>query len=317
MESKGEPVHCPNCLADLPEDAGYCPHCGQKKLHSHDQSVWHLVVESVGDFFHLDSKFFATVVPLAFRPGFLTSEFLAGRRAKYFQPIKLFLFISFLYFLTSGLIHHKSQEFEFEKTGLHGKTADSLTNNKRGTYQVHLNKAYEKIAKIPDDSLRRMIRKYGLNVFIYLYYPHESAYGQYVIKQVVKNRLTGSSSLDENMGKTLPKLVFILIPFLAFLLKLVYYKKRILYFDHVIFSMHFLSFYFFLFWIKEMLSSHLAWVNLLFFILLLVYLFIALERVYQQGKWLTLGKFCLLLSGTLIILGIFFILAALISFVMI
>jgi hypothetical protein len=318
MMSSEETGRCPNCQGSLPADAGYCSHCGQKRLHSHDQSVWHLVVESIGDFFHFDSKFFATLWPLAFRPGFLTSEYLAGRRQRYFQPFKLFLFISFLFFLTSGLLNHKQEENDFEKTRVPDRAADSLRKIRNaGTYKLHLDKAYARIAKIPDDSLRKMVREYGLNVVISLYYPGEPAYRQYIIKQVVKNRLKGSYSLDENMSKTLPKLVFILIPFVAFLLKMIYGKKKILYFDHVIFSLHFLSFFFLLFWLKEIIGSHLGWFNMVFTLLLIIYLFIAMHRVYQQTRWATLAKFCLLVSGTLVILGIFFILAALISFIMI
>jgi hypothetical protein len=69
--------------------------------------VWHMVVEAVGDFFHLDSKFFTTIRPLLFRPGMLTTEFLSGRQVRYFHPFKLFLFLSFLYFLTSGILDHR------------------------------------------------------------------------------------------------------------------------------------------------------------------------------------------------------------------
>jgi hypothetical protein len=318
-QSTEESSLCLNCHSSLPGDANYCLHCGQKTLHPHDRSVRHLVFESVGDFFHLDSKFFATLWPLAFRPGFLTAEYLEGRRQRYFQPFKLFLFISFLFFLTAGLLNHQSHENEFDATGM--KTREDTTKTKSKTeaetYKLHMDKAYVKILKVSDDSLRKMITKYGLNVVVYLYFPNESGVRHYIVKQVVKNRLKETGGLAENMSKTLPKLVFILIPFFALLLSLIYRKRKIAYFDHIIFSLHFLSFYFLLFWLKEIVSPYLGRFNVIFSLLLIIYLFMALQRVYRQTLWATLAKFCLLVSGTLIILGIFFTIAAVISFVMI
>ena len=317
MQTTEVDSRCPNCQTTFPEDANYCKQCGQKRLRLHDQSVKHLVVESVGDFFHFDAKFLATLWPLIFRPGFLTTEFLEGKRAKYFEPFKLFLFLSFLFFLTSGILNHRQQVNDFEPSQKEkiADTANMVRND--GTYKLHLDKAYNVIFKIPDDSLRKMVKKYGLNVVIYRYYPLETGYSRFMIKQVVKNRLKGSYSLDENMSKTLPKLVFILIPFFALLLKLIYSKNKILYFDHVIFSLHFLSFYFLLFWLKEIVSSHLGLFNLVFSLLLIVYLFLGLHRVYRQTFWKTIAAFSLLAFGTLIILGVFFMVAASISFMLI
>jgi hypothetical protein len=383
MDNSKECDSCPNCQNILASDDTFCSKCGQKRIHPKDYSVWHLIVESVGDFFHFDSKFFATLWPLFFRPGFLTNEYLQGKRARYFQPFKLFLFISFLFFLTSGIMNHKESILDqpevsggkvkgdstgFNKesdsleltlddkydttlaipddslrkvlkkyglnryvnlkipndsiahpgiTGLKDKTNNTWSNNQPGALKLSLNEAYDKALAIPDDSLRKMVKKYGLSRYVNIKFPGASWFSRFMIKQVVKNRLQGSGTFNDNMQKTTPKLIFILIPFIAFLLKLLYIRKRIPYFNHIIFSVHFLSFVFLLLWIRLFGSQITDKFSVVVYLLLLIYLFIALLKVYRQKKWKTFGKFLLLFFGSLFMLALFFIITASISFLLI
>jgi hypothetical protein len=307
---------CPNCQTVLPGESKFCPACGQKRIHQKDHSVWHLMVESVEDFFHFDSKFFSTLWPLLFRPGFLTNEFLKGKRVRYFQPFKLFLFISFLFFLFTGLMHNKSVS-DNGVIKVNNK-ADTIINVKdTGSYKLRLDAAYDKIFALPDDSLRKMVKKYGLNRFVNVTYPEASWYSRILIKQVLKNRLQGSETFGENMQKTIPRLIFILIPFFALLLKLLYVRKNIPYFDHVIFSVHFLSFFFLLLLLTRLGSFISDSFDLVVYFLLLVYLYVALFKVYHQKKWKTFAKFLLLFFGSFFMLIVFFIIAVSISLVLI
>jgi len=76
-----------------------CPLCGQKRLEREDMSFRHLIGESFLDYFHFDSKFFRTIVPLVLKPGKLSLEFMKGKRKSYVEPFRLFLVISIIYFL--------------------------------------------------------------------------------------------------------------------------------------------------------------------------------------------------------------------------
>ncbi|MEO8150148.1 MAG: DUF3667 domain-containing protein [Bacteroidia bacterium] len=87
---------CPNCNTLLQGE--YCYKCGQKKIHQ-PETVGHIVRHFLDDITHFDSKFFKSLVPLLFKPGFLTKEYIAGRRASYLHPIRSYLFLSFIYFL--------------------------------------------------------------------------------------------------------------------------------------------------------------------------------------------------------------------------
>jgi hypothetical protein len=308
---------CDNCLSELSPGARYCDHCGQKRIDLKDHSVWHLIVDSVGDFFHLDSKFVATIRPLLFRPGFLTNEYLAGRRVRYFAPFKLFLFISFLYFLTSGLLHPGSPTNDYEQGPGSGQDTSAASAGKKSGYNLTLDNAYTVAIAMPDDSLRKIIKAEGLNHFVNRNYPDASWWTKGMIKQVIRNRLQGSVSFSGNMQKTIPKLIFILVPFFALLLKILYSGKKVLFYNHVIFSFHLLSFYFLASLILAFMDLISSWISMLFPFVLMVYLYFALRKVYREKILTTLWKFIVFLLGSGFVILIFIFLAVMISFIMI
>lgn len=85
----------------------------------------------------------------------------------------------------------------------------------------------------------------------------------------------------------LPRVLFILLPFFALLLKLAYLRARILYAAHAIFSLH-VHAYAFLLFLSIRLLGHVPYVRGLrgfLFLALPVYLVMALKRVYGQGWW--------------------------------
>ncbi|HEX3728159.1 MAG TPA: DUF3667 domain-containing protein [Opitutaceae bacterium] len=91
---------CQNCGAAL--QGPYCSQCGQHDVDYH-RSIKFLLEDALEGFLHFDGKFLATVRYLLTRPGFLTTEFLAGRRARYAPPLRFYLFASFLAFLAMSL----------------------------------------------------------------------------------------------------------------------------------------------------------------------------------------------------------------------
>jgi hypothetical protein len=91
------PGICQNCQAALV--GPYCGFCGQRAIRI-DVSLRELVREGVHEFLHLDSRIFLTLRLLLTRPGQLTADVLAGRRARYVSPIRLYLVCSILFFLT-------------------------------------------------------------------------------------------------------------------------------------------------------------------------------------------------------------------------
>jgi len=86
---------CNNC--NQPLQGVYCSNCGQKDIQSLKFS--HLFKEFVDHNLDIDSKLFVTLKYLIIKPWFLTIEYWKGKRARYTSPFKIYLIISFIYFL--------------------------------------------------------------------------------------------------------------------------------------------------------------------------------------------------------------------------
>jgi len=63
------------------------------------ETVWHLVTHFFNDITHFDGKFFETVKLLLRRPGFLSAQYVAGRRASFLNPIRMYVFTSAIFFI--------------------------------------------------------------------------------------------------------------------------------------------------------------------------------------------------------------------------
>jgi Protein of unknown function (DUF3667) len=88
---------CANCGGEVGER--FCTRCGQDRGHTPHVPLREFVSEVLGEALSVDSRMARTVVPFLFRPGFLTEEFLAGRRLRYSSPLRLYLLTTLLFFL--------------------------------------------------------------------------------------------------------------------------------------------------------------------------------------------------------------------------
>ena len=73
------PTRCENCGAEL--QGHWCAHCGQPAI-DYRRSFRHVIADLLDEFLNWDSKFFATIALLIFKPWRLTNEFLAGKRVR-------------------------------------------------------------------------------------------------------------------------------------------------------------------------------------------------------------------------------------------
>src|SRR5262249_46233444 len=88
-------THCENCGAEL--KAHWCAQCGQPAI-EYRRSFRYVVADLLNEFLNWDSKFFTTIALLILKPWRLTNEFLAGKRVRYVNPLRLYLLASILFF---------------------------------------------------------------------------------------------------------------------------------------------------------------------------------------------------------------------------
>ncbi|MGZ8844539.1 MAG: DUF3667 domain-containing protein [Pyrinomonadaceae bacterium] len=91
-------TNCLNCGAVL--TAKYCSACGQKKVDRRDLSIRRFFGHLINELTDLQSnKILRTFGALLFKPGLLTSEYLAGKKGFHIGPVRLYLTFSAIYFL--------------------------------------------------------------------------------------------------------------------------------------------------------------------------------------------------------------------------
>lgn len=313
-----------NCDAVVEDH--FCPKCGQENIEP-KQSLWHLLLHFFNDVTHFDGKLFVTMKDLVFRPGFLSAEYVKGRRVKYLDPVRMYLFISTIFAIVFISNHHGGNAYisPYEHPD-YARIVDSVrkaddakhssiiegfgfNSNKIGGYQVNLlrvpsewkipHEIYKQKQKALPDSLKdNWIENYLQGRGYKTYEAYNSDPYNFFPK------------FSENLFHSLSKIFFFSLPLFVLTLSILFVRRRKEYnvVSNAIFSLHCYSMAFIVFTL--FFACDLVFrlnddiVNRIFYYLvggLLIYLYVAMLRFYKQGWLKTLTKFLLLSATTFII----------------
>ena len=92
--------HCRNCNAPLL--GPHCYACGQP-VRGLVRPLGNLFGDLMDSVFNIDTRIVRTLGPLFAKPGFLTTEYFAGRQVRYVTPVRLFFFLCILAFFVARL----------------------------------------------------------------------------------------------------------------------------------------------------------------------------------------------------------------------
>jgi uncharacterized membrane protein len=258
-----ETGNCHNCGAAVTYH--YCALCGQEtKLHV--ASAGEFIHEFVGHYVALEGKLWTTVQKLLFRPGFLTAEYIAGRRARYVQPLRVYLTFSILFFFAikmAGVPVGKVEE-----DGVQAKPA--ITFEQRDPAQRELNPMLRQMPA----SLQGKLKAFNAR-------PADEQ----------------SKLLTAAFFAYVPYALFVMMPVFALYLKMLYAGSRRRYGEHLLFALHTNAFAFAMF-ILLFLASFLN-MGLLTFAMILwlvLYLPTAMRRVYGGSRLTTALRWGVLLG---------------------
>jgi len=277
---------CFNCNAPLTGD--YCSHCGQLATGA-DLRFIDLAGDALRDLIDWDSRFWRTLVPLLFRPGFLTAEFIAGRRARYVPPFRLYLIVSFLLFLTISLGNNSPLEVTVVRDGGTAVAQAPPEPVAAGEPEAHQLRNVDLTLRLSDEDspawLRQLDQRLNANAERFHREP-----------QVFLDKL-----LDD-----LPQLMFVMLPLFAGLLRLAY-RAPFHYLQHLVFALHYHSFADVVYLLALLLERALPVQMDLMAVLLVLYLPLALRRTYGSGWAGAIGRSALILLGYSLLLGVGFI----------
>ena len=100
---------CLNCNAAVKER--FCPNCGQENTESR-KSFYHIFSHFFKDFTHYDNAFWRTIYNLLFKPAALSKAYMSGKRLYYLNPIRLYIFISFIAFFIISVFPNETDNIK-------------------------------------------------------------------------------------------------------------------------------------------------------------------------------------------------------------
>ena len=100
---------CQNC--DNVVHERFCPKCGQENIETR-KSFRHIFSHFLKDFTYYDNKFWKTIFYLFFKPAALSKAYISGKRLRYLDPFRLYIFISFITFISLSLFADSSTKNE-------------------------------------------------------------------------------------------------------------------------------------------------------------------------------------------------------------
>jgi hypothetical protein len=77
---------CQNCGSGFTPGQNYCGSCGQRRSVAR-LSIGHLSHEFLHALTHVDRSLFSLLLPVLVRPGYVTRDYVQGKRKRYFGPL--------------------------------------------------------------------------------------------------------------------------------------------------------------------------------------------------------------------------------------
>lgn len=309
--------HCLNCQTEL--HGNYCHVCGQKATNT-KPTIKEFILEYLNIAFVWDTHFLKTIKQVVSRPGHVTKEYISGKFVSYTHPLKLNMFLLFV-FITLFVIFHK----DFGNS-IHTITRDEtnfpliqlqlLTGNEEyverlkaspfDTVQIYaplmLADEFPDIMK-PLDAIESTARDTMLLWTAAL--PHiliEDEVliikngGYYAFNSNDKTGVLGTQFLENIWGQMIktfttyfPVFILLTVPFLAFLLNITQRKGVHSKLKHFVFSLHytaFLELLIILLYIISLIAS--PPIEIMQWVMILgagAYLTMAIRKVYETKTW--------------------------------
>ncbi|HEU5167221.1 MAG TPA: DUF3667 domain-containing protein [Chitinophagaceae bacterium] len=316
---------CLNCGATVL--GRYCQVCGQENTEP-KETFWHMFTHFFYDITHFDGSFFVTLKDLLFKPGFLSKEYMLGRRKKYLHPVRMYVFTSAVFFLVFFSMFHVSENDV--STNQRAKLAEGFSSIKEEAFKKARTKedsasilkglellGYNKVNEIktPDSVIKTKNKKGGFSFNMGSDVSNYKTLREYdsVQSTLPKNKRDAgltkiftrrSVGLNEKYKgdqqkiavelinkfiHSIPYLLFVSLPLYALFLKLLYIRHR-------------KQYYF---------ADHGVFlIHLYVFTFLFLLFYFGLDKLAEQTHWKGIG----VVQAILILTGLFYTLKALRNF---
>lgn len=331
-------THCENCGAPL--TGHYCGQCGQAAV-DYRRSFRYVIADVLDSFLNWDSKFFTTIALLILKPWRLTNEFLAGKRVRYVNPLRLYLLASILFFFAvnygaKGLRVDASKLGQKDRADLAAELKDEdlppaareklqelLREPETQASPTNASPSPPVTASPPAQSNDEQKQKYGKigdRPFVLFDQGKSTTPFERWIEARAKEKMgekgTKMGLFIATLFSNLPYMMLCCIPLFALVLKVLYIRRRIFYIDHLIYALHIHTFFYAGVMLIVLATIGLTravpdavagWIIALLWIAFVTQIFLSIRYVYRQGWFFSIFKF--LFGGFVYLIVLLFALA--------
>ena len=324
-KDSGPPLtHCENCGAEL--QGHWCAQCGQPAI-EYRRSFRYVVADLLNEFLNWDSKFFTTIALLVLKPWRLTNEFLAGKRVRYVNPLRLYLLASILFFFA---VNYGAKGIHVDPSKLGSKDRAELEADLKNTDLPPA--AREKLEQLLRESsppagpatlspspgtngappqaepgANHQKKEYGkINERPFVVFDDAKSttpFERWIearAKEKMGEKGTKMGLFISTLFSNLPYMMLCCIPLFAFVLKILYIRHRVFYIDHLIYALHIHTFFYtgiMLIVLATIGLNRIApgaiadWTVTLLWIAFVIQIFLSIRYVYRQGWFFSIFKF--------------------------
>ncbi|MEO1252007.1 MAG: DUF3667 domain-containing protein [Pseudomonadota bacterium] len=312
----GHAAPAPACLScGNPAGGVFCPWCGQKNDDLRRSSLV-LVRDFLRDTFGFDSRMWRTLGLLAISPGIVPKNYAHGRRSRFTPPVRLFLVVSFLFFMTIALTNTLFLGLEMQFRDV---TAEELATAREAAAEAgvelspamemcsfettprffvkesNLNTDRERVESCMDSANTMVARQLAdaENLTVDgepVDSRQREALGQYIGRffDGVSWVVTDPRAFNDRFNDWLPRILFLMTPALALILTL-FLRREALVFDHLILSFYTHAVGFAVIALSLVAAQFGApLMGLAAFTVIAIYYVAALKRAYGRGWTKTL-----------------------------
>jgi hypothetical protein len=276
----GETRRCANCRTSLV--GPYCALCGQP-VDVHRHGIWKLLHEVAENIFSFDSRIMRTFAALLFVPGELSIAFREGRTQRFVPALRLYLFVSLIFFVLMSISNIAVMQFEVTiekgpdvnavvtdamREGMDAKDraevqaainearrrADALRvegkTNEHFSTKVHFFQPIGSVqSKLTPQQREQLMKQLSAPPKPVNPRPGQSQFELKLDAQVfhaMRVLATNPAALNGPLTTWIPRVLFLLLPIYALLMALFYVRKRkkVFLVDHFVFSLNFHTFAF-------------------------------------------------------------------------
>ena len=202
LAREGKPVgNCANCGAPLV--GPYCAMCGQER-DTHRRSVMGLAHDFIEDIASFDSRLVHTAQALLLQPGELPRAFREGRTRRYVPPLRLYFFVSLVFFLILGGFNIAIMQLQVVATPIHTvKDAQGNVYIPNPAYDPNDpdTKTFPKLIPVPRDAVKKGAAKYNFSTEVHFFKPigsYTSTLPPDAVARLQKAQVNFAMDVDKN-----------------------------------------------------------------------------------------------------------------------